>query len=138
MTASPTVLFLCTHNAARSQMALGFFTHLAGERATAYSGGPEPAEHINAIAAQAMAEKGIDITTHAPQRWTDAMVRIADVIISMGCGDTCPIYPGHRYETWDLPDPAGQPLDTVRSIRDTIEQRVRALVAELLPVTGTS
>jgi protein-tyrosine-phosphatase len=128
---TPTVMFLCTHNAGRSQMALGFFTHLAGERATAYSGGSEPADQINPVAVAAMAEKGIDITTQQPKRWTDAMVHSADVIISMGCGDTCPIYPGHRYATWDLPDPAGQTLDKVRSIRDQIEQHVRALLAEL-------
>jgi arsenate reductase (thioredoxin) len=115
----------------RSQMALGFFTHLAGDQAAAYSGGSEPADQINEVAVAAMAEKDIDITTQRPRRWTDTMVRSADVIISMGCGDTCPIYPGHRYETWDLPDPAGQPLDKVRPIRDEIEQHVRGLLAEL-------
>jgi arsenate reductase len=125
---APTVLFLCTHNAGRSQMALGFFTHLAGDQAIAYSGGTEPADQINPVAVAAMAEKGINITAQQPKRWTDAMVQSADVIISMGCGDTCPIYPGRRYETWDLPDPAGQPLDKVRPIRDGIEQRVRGLL----------
>jgi arsenate reductase (thioredoxin) len=127
----PTVLFLCTHNAGRSQMAMGFFSHLAGDRAVAYSGGSEPATRINPAAIAAMAEKGIDISAAQPKRWTDDMVKAADVVVTMGCGDTCPVLPGRRYEEWVLPDPAGQPLEAVRSIRDEIEQRVRLLLQQL-------
>jgi arsenate reductase (thioredoxin) len=127
----PTVLFLCTHNAGRSQMALGFFVHLAGEKAVAYSGGSEPAEQINPSAVDAMLERGIDITAQHPKRWTDDMVQAADVVITMGCGDTCPVLPGRRYEEWVLPDPAGQPLEAVRPIRDDIERRVRTLLGQL-------
>ena len=129
--AKPTVLFLCTHNAGRSQMALGFFGFLAGDRAHAYSGGSEPAEEVNPSAIAAMAEKGIDIAGERPKRWTNAMVEAADVVVTMGCGDTCPLVPGRRYEDWVLPDPAGQSLEAVRPIRDEIEQRVRTLVNEL-------
>jgi arsenate reductase (thioredoxin) len=127
----PTVLFLCTHNAGRSQMAMGFFSHLAGDQAVAYSGGSAPADQINPAAIQAMAEKGIDMTAEHPKRWTGDMVQAADVVITMGCGDTCPVLPGHRYEEWVLPDPAGQPLEAVRPIRDEIEQRVRTLLKQL-------
>src|SRR6516164_3576006 len=127
----PAVLFLCTHNAGRSQMAMGFFKHLAGERADVYSGGSEPAKHVNPAAIEAMAERGIDITAEQPKRWTDDMLRAADVVITMGCGDTCPVLPGRRYEEWLLPDPAGQLLEAVRPIRDEIDQRVRTLLAEL-------
>ena len=127
----PTVLFLCTHNAGRSQVAMGFFSHLAGDQAVAYSGGSAPADQINPTAVAAMAEKGIDITAEHPKRWTDDMVQAADVVITMGCGDTCPVLPGHRYEEWVLPDPAGQPLPAVRPIRDEIEQRVRTLLKQL-------
>ncbi|CDO06894.1 arsenate reductase ArsC [Mycolicibacterium cosmeticum] len=127
----PAVLFLCTHNAGRSQMALGFFNALAGERAVAYSGGSEPASQVNPIAVTAMAEKDIDITGEAPKRWTEAMLESADVVVTMGCGDTCPYVPGTRYVDWPLPDPAGQPLEVVRPIRDEIEARVRALVDEV-------
>jgi protein-tyrosine-phosphatase len=112
-------------------MALGFFNHLAGDHALAYSGGSEPAANVNPSAVAAMAEKGIDIATEQPKRWTDTMLKAADVVITMGCGDTCPFYPGRRYEDWALPDPAGQPLDAVRPIRDIIEQQVRQLLAEL-------
>ena len=112
-------------------MALGFFTHLAGDRAVAFSGGSEPASEVNPVAVEAMAEVGIDITGEFPKPWTDEALAAADVVITMGCGETCPIFPGKRYENWDLPDPAGQPLDTVRPIRDIIEQRVRRLLAEL-------
>ncbi|ULN50686.1 arsenate reductase ArsC [Mycolicibacterium goodii] len=112
-------------------MALGYFTHLAGDRAVAWSGGSEPAAEINPAAVAAMAEVGIDITGEYPKPWTDETVRAADVVITMGCGDTCPVYPGKRYENWDLPDPAGQDLDAVRPIRDDIERRVRRLLAEL-------
>jgi protein-tyrosine-phosphatase len=129
----PAVLFLCTHNAGRSQMAMGFFKHLAGERADVYSGGSEPAKHVNPAAIEAMAERGIDITAEQPKRWTDDMLRAADVVITMGCGDTCPVLPGRRYEEWLLPDPAGQPVEAVRPIRDEIEQRVRKLLDDLDP-----
>jgi protein-tyrosine-phosphatase len=127
----PAVLFLCTHNAGRSQMALGFFNALARDQATGYSGGSEPAEQINPAAIAAMAEKGIDITAEQPKRWTDDMVQAADVVVTMGCGDTCPFIPGRRYVDWVLPDPAGQPLEVVRPIRDDIEDRVRLLLSEL-------
>ena len=127
----PTVLFLCTHNAGRSQMALGFFNHLAGEDATAWSGGSEPGNEINPSAIQAMAEVGIDITGEFPKPWTDEIVQAADVVITMGCGDACPIFPGKRYENWELPDPAGQSVDVIRPIRDQIEQRVRRLLSDL-------
>ena len=127
----PTVLFLCTHNAGRSQMALGFFLHLAGEQAVGWSGGSEPGSEINPAAIAAMAEMGIDITGEFPKPWTDEIVRAADVVITMGCGDACPTFPGKRYENWDLPDPAGQSVDAVRPIRDDIEKRVRRLLAQL-------
>ncbi|MCU1462482.1 MAG: protein-tyrosine-phosphatase [Acidimicrobiales bacterium] len=129
--AGPAVLFLCVHNAGRSQMALGWFTHLAGDRALAWSGGSEPADEINPSAVAAMAEVGIDITGEFPKPWTDEIVRAADVVITMGCGDACPFYPGTRYEDWELDDPAGQGLDAVRPIRDEIERRVRVLLASL-------
>jgi arsenate reductase len=127
----PTVLFLCTHNAGRSQMALGFFTHLAGDDAVAWSGGSEPGDHINASAVEAMAEVGIDITGEFPKPWTDEIVQAADVVITMGCGDACPVFPGKRYVNWDLPDPAGQDVAAVRPIRDNIEERVRHLLTDL-------
>ncbi len=127
----PTVLFLCVHNAGRSQMALGWFNHLAGGRAVAWSGGSEPGKEVNPSAVMAMAEVGIDIAQEFPKPWTDEIVRAADVVITMGCGDACPLFPGTRYEDWDLDDPAGQDIDTVRPIRDEIEQRVRALLASL-------
>jgi arsenate reductase (thioredoxin) len=133
----PTVLFLCTHNAGRSQMALGFFNHLAGNQAVAWSGGSEPGDEINPAAVQAMAEVGIDITGEFPKRWTDELVQASDVIVTMGCGDACPVFPGHRYEEWVLPDPAGQAVDAVRPIRDEIEGRVRQLLSDL-GVTATS
>lgn len=129
--ATPNVLFLCTHNAGRSQMALGYFTHYAGANAVAWSGGSAPGDEINPAAVAAMAEVGIDITGEYPKPWTDDMVRAADVVITMGCGDTCPFFPGKRYENWELPDPAGQGIDAVRPIRDQIDQRVRRLLAEL-------
>jgi arsenate reductase len=129
--AKPTVLFLCTHNAGRSQMALGFFNHLAGDQSVAWSGGSEPGTEINPAAIEAMAEVGIDITGEFPKPWTDEIVQAADVVITMGCGDACPVFPGRRYEEWLLPDPAGQSVDAVRPIRDDIEERVRRLLAEL-------
>jgi len=127
----PTVLFLCVHNAGRSQMALGWFNHLAGNNAIAWSGGSEPGNQINPSAVAAMAEVGIDITGEFPKPWTDEIVQAADVVITMGCGDACPYYPGKRYEDWDLDDPAGQGAEAVRPIRDEIERRVRALLASL-------
>jgi arsenate reductase len=127
----PTVLFLCTHNAGRSQMALGYFTHFAADDAVAWSGGSEPGDRINPSAVEAMAEVGIDITGEFPKPWTDEIVQAADVVITMGCGDACPIFPGKRYENWDLPDPAGQDVAAVRPIRDDIEERVRRLLADL-------
>ena len=125
------VLFLCTHNAGRSQMALGYFNHLAGDRGVAWSGGSEPANEINPTAVAAMAEVGIDITGEFPKPWTDEVVRAADVVVTMGCGDTCPFFPGKRYENWELPDQAGQGIDAVRPIRDDIDHRVRQLLVEL-------
>jgi protein-tyrosine-phosphatase len=127
----PTVLFLCTHNAGRSQMALGWFQHLAGDRAVAWSGGSEPGMEINPAAIGAMAEVGIDITDEFPKPWTDEILRAADVVITMGCGDACPIFPGKRYEDWDLDDPAGLDLTAVRPIRDDIHHRVEALLTSL-------
>ena len=127
----PTVLFLCVHNAGRSQMALGWFNHLAGGRAVAWSGGSEPGMEVNPAAVEAMTEVGIDITGEYPKPWTDEIVRAADAVIMMGCGDACPIFPGKRYEDWTLEDPAGQGVEAVRPIRDEIERRVRALLAEL-------
>jgi arsenate reductase (thioredoxin) len=128
---NPSVLFLCVHNAGRSQMAAGFMRHLAGGRVDVFSGGSEPAESLNRAAVEAMAEKGIDIRAELPQPWADEVVRAADVIVTMGCGDACPFYPGKRYLDWELDDPAGKSLDEVRPIRDEIERRVRALMAEL-------
>jgi protein-tyrosine-phosphatase len=127
----PIVLFLCTHNAGRSQMALGFFTHHAGDAATAWSGGSEPGIEVNPAAIAAMAERGLDISGEFPKPWTDEIVQAADVVITMGCGDACPIFPGKRYEEWTLDDPAGLEVADVRPIRDEIERRVLALLAEL-------
>jgi protein-tyrosine-phosphatase len=127
----PTVLFLCVHNAGRSQMALGWFRHLAGERAVAWSGGSEPVDEVNPAAIAAMAEIGIDISTEFPRPWTDEIVRAADVVVTMGCGDACPLYPGKRYVDWDLDDPAGLGVAAVRPIRDEIGQRVRELLEHL-------
>jgi protein-tyrosine-phosphatase len=127
----PVVLFLCVHNAGRSQMALGWFNHLAGDRAVARSGGTEPGSEINPAAVAAMAEVGIDITAEFPKPWTDEIVRAADVVVTMGCGDACPLYPGKRYEDWELADPAGLELAQVRPIRDEIRRRVEALLTQL-------
>jgi arsenate reductase len=129
----PTVLFVCVHNAGRSQMAAGFLQHLVGERIEVLSAGSEPADEVNPVAVQAMSEKGIDISREVPKLLADSAVREADVVITMGCGDACPFYPGKRYEDWELDDPAGQNLEQVRPIRDEIETRVRKLIAELLP-----
>ena len=129
----PTVLFLCTHNAGRSQMAMGFFVHHAGDAAVAWSGGSEPADRVNPAAIAAMKERGIDISGEYPKPWTDEIVRAADVVITMGCGDACPVYPGKRYEEWTLHDPAGLDVAAVRPIRDEIERRVLRLL-DLLDV----
>jgi arsenate reductase (thioredoxin) len=127
----PAVLFLCVHNAGRSQMAAGWLRHLAGDAVEVYSGGSDPGPAVNPAAAAAMREVGIDIADQVPRRWTDEAARAADVIVTMGCGDACPVYPGKRYEDWELTDPAGQPLDVVRGVRDDIEHRVRELVERL-------
>jgi arsenate reductase len=127
----PTVVFLCTHNAGRSQMALGFLTHLAGDQAVAWSGGSEPATEVNPAAIQAMAEVGIDISGEFPKPWTYEIIRAADVVVTMGCGDASPVFPGRRYEEWVLPDPAGLGVEAVRPIRDDIEDRVSRLLADL-------
>jgi arsenate reductase (thioredoxin) len=127
----PTVLFLCTHNAGRSQMAMGFFTQHAGDNAVAWSGGSEPGNEINAAAIAAMRERGIDISGEYPKPWTDEVVRAADVVITMGCGDACPVFPGKRYEEWSLDDPAGLDVAAVRPIRDEIERRVLAVLDQL-------
>ncbi len=128
---TPTVAFLCVHNAGRSQMAAGFLRHLAGDRVRVLSAGSEPAASVNPVAVAAMAERGIDIGGVPPRTWTDAELRSADVIVTMGCGDACPVIPGARYLDWALDDPAGRPIEEVRPIRDEIERRVRALVTEL-------
>lgn len=131
----PVVLFLCVQNAGRSQMALGWLQHYAADLAVGWSGGSEPGAEIHPVAVEAMAEIGIDIRQEFPKPWTDEIVQAADVVITMGCGDACPIFPGKRYEDWDLDDPADQTLDEVRRIRDEIGDRVQALLTELLPVS---
>ncbi|MFI9534386.1 arsenate reductase ArsC [Nocardia fusca] len=133
MTDKPSVLFVCVHNAGRSQMAAGFLAHLAGGAIEVRSAGSAPAEHLNPAAVQAMAEVGIDITDQAPKILTPDAVESSAVVITMGCGDTCPVFPGISYRDWDLPDPAGKGVEAVRPIRDEIRSRVDALIAELLP-----
>jgi arsenate reductase len=128
---TPIVLFLCVHNAGRSQMAMGFLQQLAGDRAVAWSGGTEPGDQLNTAVVEAMHERGIDISGEFPKPWTNEIVRAADVVITMGCGDACPIFPGKRYEDWPLDDPSGQGIEAVRPIRDEIERRVRHLLGEL-------
>jgi arsenate reductase (thioredoxin) len=128
---TPTVLFLCVHNAGRSQMAAGWTMALGGDGVTVLSGGSEPADQVNPVAVQAMDEVGIDITGAQPRRWDQTTLEAADVIVTMGCGDTCPVLPGKRYVDWPLDDPAGQGIDSVRPIRDEIEHRVRGLLDEL-------
>jgi arsenate reductase len=129
----PSVLFVCVHNAGRSQMAAGLLQHLAGDRIEVRSAGTAPRDQINPAAAEAMAEIGIDITAATPKVLTDNAVEASDVVITMGCGDTCPYYPGVSYRDWELDDPAGQPIEVVRRIRDDIAKRVRDLVDELAP-----
>jgi protein-tyrosine-phosphatase len=127
----PVVLFVCVHNAGRSQMALGFLENLGQGRVLALSAGSEPADTLNPVAVEAMAEAGVDISTQSPKRLDTSAVERADVVVTMGCGDACPVYPGKRYEDWELEDPAGKDLETVREIRDDIEGRVRALLEGL-------
>ena len=129
----PSVLFVCVHNAGRSQMAAGFLTHLAGDTIEVRSAGSAPAASINPAAVEAMAEVGIDISNQSPKILTPGAVETSDVVITMGCGDTCPVFPGVRYRDWELPDPAGKVVDAVRPIRDEIKARVRALITELTP-----
>ena len=130
-TLNPSVLFLCVHNAGRSQMAAGLMRKLAGDQVDVFSGGSEPVESVNRAAVDAMAELGIDISREIPQPWADEIVRAADVVVTMGCGDACPIYPGKRYVDWELEDPSDKTVDQIRRIRDELETRVRGLMAEL-------
>ncbi len=130
-TTVPSVLFLCVHNAGRSQMAAAWLKRLAGDQVTVYSGGSMPDSEVNPAAVDAMAEVGIDIRSEYPKPWTDEIVQAADVVITMGCGDACPIFPGKKYEDWEVPDPAGADVAAVRLIRDDIGQRVRHLITEL-------
>jgi protein-tyrosine-phosphatase len=127
----PRVVFLCVHNAGRSQMAAGWLEHLAGDRVEVFSGGSDPASGVNPEAVAAMAEAGIDIAGRRPQRWTDDVLRVADVIVTMGCGDTCPVFSGVRYVDWQVDDPAGLSVEEIRPIRDDIEGKVRGLMSEL-------
>ncbi|PRY02394.1 protein-tyrosine-phosphatase [Allonocardiopsis opalescens] len=133
----PSVLFVCVHNAGRSQMAAGLLAHLAGDRVEVRSAGSEPAESVNPVAVAAMAEIGIDITGERPKVLTADAVRSSDVVITMGCGDACPVFPGKRYLDWELDDPAGQPIEKVRPVREEIRRRIEGLLAELgVPVRG--
>ncbi|MET8277889.1 arsenate reductase ArsC [Micromonospora sp. NPDC005174] len=131
MSSKPTVLFVCVHNAGRSQMAAGWLRHLASDTVEVRSAGSEPADHINPVAVEAMREVGIDITSQSPAKLTWDTAEASDVIITMGCGDACPVFPGKRYEDWKLTDPAGQPLDVVRQVRDDIRVQVQKLVDTL-------
>ncbi|TPW74201.1 arsenate reductase ArsC [Schumannella soli] len=134
----PTVLFVCVHNAGRSQMAAGWLRELAGDRVEVLSAGSEPADQLNPMAVAAMSEVGIDIANAEPKILTVDAVRESDVVITMGCGDTCPVFPGKRYEDWELTDPAGKSLDDVRPIRDEIRGRIEALIAEIVPAQGAT
>jgi len=133
MTDKPSVLFVCIHNAGRSQMASAYLTHLAGDRVEVRSAGSAPAESVNPAAVAAMLEEGIDMSAETPKILTDGAVRASDIVITMGCGDTCPIYPGTRYEDWVLADPAGQGVESVRPIRDEIRRRIEELISEIAP-----
>ncbi|MER7128204.1 arsenate reductase ArsC [Streptosporangium saharense] len=132
MSDTPSVLFVCVHNAGRSQMAAGWLTHLAGDRVEVRSAGSAPAETVNPVAVAAMAEVGVDITDQRPKILTPEAVQASDVVVTMGCGDACPFFPGKRYEDWKLEDPAGQGIEAVRAIRDEIRDRIEKLVADLL------
>jgi arsenate reductase len=134
MAYTPTVLFVCVHNAGRSQMAAGWLKHIAGDRVKIWSAGSEPGDQINPLAVEVMREVGIDIAGEQPKLLTTDAVSRADVVITMGCGDTCPYFPGKRYLDWELTDPAGQPIETVRQVRDAIKGRVTTLCRELIPV----
>jgi len=133
MSQKPAVLFVCVHNAGRSQMAAGYLTALADGQIEVRSAGSMPGSQINPVAIQAMAEEGIDLSTQTPKILTTESVQASDVVITMGCGDACPIFPGKRYEDWELEDPAGKGIDTVRRVRDDIKARVQTLIGELLP-----
>ena len=133
MSDKPSVLFVCIHNAGRSQMAAAYLTHLAGDRVEVRSAGSAPGNAVNPAAVAAMLEEGIDMSAETPKILTDEAVRASDVVITMGCGDTCPIYPGKRYEDWALDDPAGQGVEAVRPIRDNIRRRIEALISEIAP-----
>ena len=130
-TGVPVVLFLCVHNAGRSQMALGWLNRLAGSEVTGWSGGSDPSIGVNPAVVEAMSEVGIDISEEFPKPWTDEVVRAADVVVTMGCGDACPVFPGKRYLDWDLPDPTGLAVEEIRPIRDALRGRVEALLAEV-------
>lgn len=134
----PSVLFVCVHNAGRSQMAAGFLRELGGDRVEVRSAGSQPGKMLNPTAAEAMAEIGIDITDQHPKILTPDTVKTSDVVITMGCGDACPIFPGKRYEDWDLDDPAGQGIETVRTIRDDIRARVESLLTSLSITTASA
>lgn len=138
MTDKPTVLFVCVHNAGRSQMAAGYLRALGGDAVEVLSAGSAPKDTINPVAVEAMAEEGIDISDNTPKVLTVDAVRESDVVITMGCGDACPIFPGTRYEDWELDDPAGQGIEAVRPIRDEIRTRIEALLADLLPARGAA
>ena len=133
MSQKPAVLFVCVHNAGRSQMAAGYLTALANGRIEVRSAGSMPGDQVNPVAIEAMAEVGVDISTQTPKVLTTESVQASDVVITMGCGDACPIFPGKRYEDWELEDPAGKGIDTVRRVRDDIKARVQTLIGELLP-----
>ena len=136
-TEKPSILFVCVHNAGRSQMAAGYLRALGGDRVEVRSAGSEPKDQINPVAVEAMAEEGIDITGNTPKILTVDAVKESDVVITMGCGDACPIFPGKRYEDWELDDPAGQGIEAVRPIRDEIRRRIEELMGELLPAQTT-
>lgn len=133
---TPSVLFVCVHNAGRSQMAAAYLTHLAGDRVEVRSAGSAPAQTVNPAVVEALREEGIDISAEVPKVLTTEAVKESDVVITMGCGDACPIFPGKRYEDWQLDDPAGQGVDAVRPIRDDIRRRIEALIAEIAPIEG--
>jgi arsenate reductase len=137
MSDKPSVLFVCVHNAGRSQMAAAWLTHLAGDRVEVRSAGSAPADSVNPAAAEAMKEAGIDIAAETPKVLTIEVVQASDVVITMGCGDTCPVFPGKKYLDWQLDDPAGQGLEAVRPIRDEIKARVEALIAEIAPAPAS-
>jgi protein-tyrosine-phosphatase len=137
MSDRPSVLFVCVHNAGRSQMAAAYLTHLAGDRVEVRSAGSAPADTVNPAVVQALAEEGIDISAETPKVLTTEAVRESDVVITMGCGDVCPVFPGKRYEDWVLEDPAGKSVEAVRPVRDEIRRRIEALIEEIAPAEGS-